>query len=433
MRREAVVDTFLDSEIEIFIEPGERPNTTQGQPCLFLNLPTKFILFEEASSFLHDEYVKVGASPSRHTWSKAAYCLKTWLQYCQAIKKDWRSVSSIDRTDFRDALYEAVSPHTGEVYGPKGIWDTMVVVRRFYAYSAKKQWYFGDIGEGWDSKAQNGSESATSRDDATSTRIGKRKQRDKDLPKVPRNQKRRSFKINDLHAFYDYCGPQASNRNGDVRNSRDRLIIDIGAFVGLRVHEIVNLTTLQFLNLNPDPSAPYVSQQITIKGKGKVVRDVTIPNWLVFDVLEYINTERKIALANCKQRFRNVPIQLLLGHVGARNGEGRPISANAIQKMVERACLAIGLVDIEQKINVDTGDTYQIKVARYSVHDLRHTYAVITYHLERKNGNAEPWKVIQTQLGHSKMETTINVYLASVELFNEHRGLYSLHRSMGMK
>jgi integrase len=429
------VDTFLDSEIEIFIEPGERPNTTKGQPCLFLNLLTRFILFEEASSFLLDEYVKAGASRSMHTWSKAAYCLRTWLQYCQAIRKDWRSVSSIDRTDFRDALYEAISPHTGEVYGTKGIWDTMVVVRRFYAYSAKKQWYFGDIAEEWTSKADGESENSFSRGGYTSTsiRIGKRKFRDKDLPKVARNQKRRSFRVDDLHAFNNYCGPQATNRNGDVRNCRDRLIVDIGVFVGLRVQEIVNLTTLQFLNLNPDPSAPYVSQRITIKGKGEVVREVTIPNWLVFDVLEYINTERKSALANCKQRFRNVPIQLLVGHVGARNGEGRPISVNAIQKMMERACLAIGLVDTEQKINADTGDAYLLKVARYSVHDLRHTYAVFTYHLEVKNGNAEPWKVIQIQLGHSKLETTINNYLACVEVFSEHRGLYSLHRSMGMK
>lgn len=427
------MNTFLHGQIELFIERGYRPTAVKGQPGFFLLTDEDVKLFEEPTSFLYEHFVNAGSSPSTHTWGKAAYCLKTWFQYCQALGKDWRSATSVDRTDFRDDFESAISPHTGELYGPKGIRDTMVVVRDFYAFAARKRWYFGDIGTGSDVFNDIGTSNPRTDEDALAhTRIAKSRLRDRELPKVGRNQKIRCLRIDDLRALLNYVGPQATRRNGDMRNCRDRLIFDIGVYVGLRVAEIASLTTLQFLNLNPDPAKPYVSFELTICGKGNVVRQVAIPAWLVLDALEYIHTEREQALANRKKTHRGIPTQLLLGNLNSNNGQGVPITRGAIQKMVERACLAIGLVDTDEKTDIDTGEKYLQKVARYSIHDLRHTYAVYTYHIAVKDGISEPWKKIQAQLGHARLKTTINTYLAHVQIFNSQPGLFSLHRSLGL-
>lgn len=426
------MNSFFDSEVVLFIERGYRPTAIIGQPGLFLLRSTKVELFEEPTAFLYDRFVTAGVSPSAHTWHKAAFGLKTWFQYCQAKGKNWQAVTSIDRTDFRDDFTSAISPHTGETYGPKGIRDTMVVVREFYSYAAKKGWYFGDLGEYWDTQEVGARNRPSKTDALIHTRVAKARKRDAELPKVGRSQKIRALRLDDLRTLFNYAGPQATLREGDMRNCRDRLICDIGFFVGLRVAEIAALTTLQFLNLTPDINAPYTSQILTIVGKGNVTRQVEIPNWLVLDACEYINTERAAALARSKKPSKVKPTKLLLGHLNSNNGEGRPITRGAIQKLIERACLASGLVDVDEKINPETGEVYLQRVARYSVHDLRHSYAVYTYHIEVKKGVAEPWKKIQAQLGHASLQTTIDTYLAHVSIFSDKPALFNLRRTLGI-
>jgi integrase len=48
------------------------------------------------------------------------------------------------------------------------------------------------------------------------------------------------------------------------------------------------------------------------------------------------------------------------------------------------------------------------------------------------NGNPEPWKKIQAQLGHAHLQTTIDVYLSYVEIFNESPGLIDVRRMIGL-
>ena len=52
-------------------------------------------------------------------------------------------------------------------------------------------------------------------------------------------------------------------------------------------------------------------------------------------------------------------------------------------------------------------------------HDLRHTAAVLIYYAESATGNPEPWKKVQTPLGHKNLQTTIDTYLHHVEIFGE--------------
>ena len=68
---------------------------------------------------------------------------------------------------------------------------------------------------------------------------------------------------------------------------------------------------------------------------------------------------------------------------------------------------------------------------RYRVHDLRHTYAVWTYHIRTSLGDNEPWKWIQSQLGHSTLDTTINTYLKHVSILDRRSNFVDLRKVMG--
>jgi hypothetical protein len=105
---------------------------------------------------------------------------------------------------------------------------------------------------------------------------------------------------------------------GDARPRRDRLISDWGAYVGLRLAEIVSprgamgLTTHQVLALTPDPMHPFDHGLIRVLGKGNRWRSVAVPNWLLLETIDYINGEREEAIkaANRKSASKLEPPRL---------------------------------------------------------------------------------------------------------------------------
>jgi integrase len=185
------------------------------------------------------------------------------------------------------------------------------------------------------------------------------------------------------------------------------------------------------MSLSPDRGAPFVGMALTIQGKGKKTRQVMIPAWLVMDIQAYMEGERAASLRACKTKSRHPPTRLLLGHEHSGSA-GKAITNAALQKMFREACLALGLVEIVEKTDPETGRKFMYKTPRHSIHDLRHTYAVLTYHAERANGNPEPWKKIQAQLGHSCLQTTIDTYLSHVEIFTDQPGLIDVRRMLGL-
>jgi integrase len=410
---------FLQAEVVLFINNTDNSGLKLGAPALFLETPNVMSLFEEPTRFLDEHYVRSGLTPSPHTWAKAAYGLKSWFQFLQAIDRDWPNASEQDRIDFRDVYNCSISPKTGRGYGMAGVHNAMVVVRFFYQHCAYRGTYHGDIGGN-----SMPVECKVPIDQNALTHIwpaGFTKYKDRALPKL-----RPGVKI-----LLSHIGPQAGARDGDRRVARDRLICDLGWVVGLRLSEINNLTTLQFMSLVPDRCAPFVGMSLTIQGKGQKTRQVMIPAWLVMDVQAYMEGERAASLRACQTKSKHPPVRLLLGH--AHSGSvGRAITNAALQKMFREACLALGLVEIVEKADLETGMKFLYKTPRHSIHDLRHTYAMLTYHAERANGNAEPWKKIQAQLGHSKLQTTIDTYLAHVEIFTDQFGLLDVRRMLGL-
>ncbi len=420
---------FLRSDIVLFINNTGHPDLKQGAPALFLKTKRELDLFEEPTRFLGERYVRSGSTPSPHTWAKAAYGLKSWFQFLQAIDRDWPNASEQDRIDFRDVYLSSISQKTGRAYGAAGVHDAMVVVRSFYQYCVNRGRYHGDIGT---SSVATAYRAPIDRDNFAHTpSAGFTKSKDRALPKLRPGVKIHPLTQRDLKNLLCHIGPQAGARDGDQRVVRDRLICDLGWAVGLRLSEINNLTTLQFMSLSPDCGAPFVGMSLTIQGKGEKTRQVMIPAWLVMDIQAYMEDERAASLRTCKSKSRLPPTRLLLGkeHSG---GAGKPVTNAALQKMFREACLALGLVDIVEKTDPETGRKFTYKTPRHSIHDLRHSYAVLTYHAERGNGNAEPWKKIQAQLGHRNLQTTVDTYLSHVEVFTDQPGLLDVRRMLGL-
>lgn len=421
---------FLRAEIVLFLNKTDNLELKPGVPALFLDTRDKLDLFEQPTRFLGERYVRSGSTPSSHTWEKAAYGLKSWFQFLQAIDRDWLNASEQDRIDFRDTYRGSISQKTGRAYGAAGVHDAMVVVRSFYQHCADRGTYHGDIGA---SSVAAEYKVPIDLDALAHTRsAGVMRVRDRALPKVRPGVKIHPLTPRDLKNLLCHVGPQACARDGDQRVARDRLICDLGWAVGLRLNEINNLTTLQFMTLSPDGCAPFVGMALIIlHGKGNKTRQVLIPAWLVMDIQAYMDGERAASLRACKTKNRHAPTRLLLGHEHSGSA-GRPVTNAALQKMFRVACLTLGLVEIVEKTDPETGKQFTYKTPRHSMHDLRHSYAVLTYHAERANGNAEPWKKIQAQLGHSKLQTTIDTYLSHVEIFTDKPGLLEVRRMLGL-
>ena len=216
-------------------------------------------------------------------------------------------------------------------------------------------------------------------------------------------------------------GARASEPGADSRPARNRLIADIAWTTGLRLHEIAQLTKYQFLSLSPAPAANVgVEHQLIVLGKGKKRRSIAVPNWVVIDALAYIDGERAKAVAATKNLKE--PTQLILAGLSSRK-PGAPLGQRRFQQLVEEACLGAGLTEIHEVTDPDTGEVHARRKAKHCVHDLRHTYAVLTYWAEKLHGNPEPWKKIQAQLGHEHLKTTVDTYLHFVEIFGQPEGV----------
>ena len=205
---------------------------------------------------------------------------------------------------------------------------------------------------------------------------------------------------------------------------------DWGWAVGLRLSEIMTLNPYQFLVLHPDAESPFSQQSIEVIGKGNVARNVAVPNWLIADTQAYMEGERARVLELGRKRRRRTPSVLFLS--GERSLDpGSPFTPRRFQAIVQDACIAAGLIRVTKRIDSESGVVTQASVPKHCVHDLRHTYAVYTYWVEVGNGNSEPWKVIQAQLGHERLETTIRTYLKYVQLFGP-RGQQDIRTLAGL-
>jgi integrase len=208
-----------------------------------------------------------------------------------------------------------------------------------------------------------------------------------------------------------------------------------GLYAGLRVSEVVEMEVGLFRRYFDVEIVPNRLYSIgPIRRKGGKFKKVLFSGVLLQKVMNYIRRERKFAM-----RDSQVDHQRLLVHKGGALS-GKPICKSTLQRRFRKACLAAGVKRMVVKtrpVNGSWSNTSQIEEerAKYTFHDLRHTYAVWTYHARKLDGDAEPWKFIQEQLGHENVSTTINIYLKvthEYEAFISDGFHYELNRTAGI-
>lgn len=400
----------------VVISDGKSSPLSKGHPSIWLG----DALHEPACRWLNGEIVP--CSESVGTWDTAARSVVTWLDYCLATSVDWRHAFREDLVAYRDAYLAAISPVTGRRYQPSTVRTRMTFILSFLEYAASSGFYCGDIVQG---SSPGGSLPRASSDlnILAGTRGGRSRTARRLTPKQTYDDTIRVIRRDELQHLLRWAGPRPCERaENDLSGcDRDYILLALGWAVGLRAAEMLGLKTYPFESIVVDPAYLGEYYKISITGKGCKTRRVDVPAWLIMDIQAYIAGARRGALAQRGRRAREA--QLILNGAKAKSRVGKPIGKSGIDVIMRRACNACSLTEISERINPETGEVAMLSRPKYSLHSLRHTYSVMTYHNMASAGfsDYERWKYIQLQLGHASPKTTIDFYLRHASVWANKR------------
>jgi len=383
-------------------------------------------IVEPALLFLVDAYLTKTGSWNRNTAKRAAYDLLDWWRFLDHHGRSWDLADDRDLDAYRDSMIGQISPRTFEKYKAATIRARRTVVRRFYGWARKRGWYAGGLEEAREVREVYLS---VERDRLAHLHSGRR--RIEVDPGTVRSSARPDEKVRPLiggdphNASFPriakHLGPLPSERGADDPiPSRDRLAAELSVSTGLRVDEVARLTIFQILDLPVDGDPERFTTMHIRKTKRLVERDVNVPNYLIPDLHAYIDGERNECLAVARRYWlkkkSDEPKVLFVNGVDARQSAGKPVSADTLSGAFRCAVIKAGLTERVAKTDPDTGEVRQVLVPRHRYHDLRHTYALWTYHALVEQGTSEPWKIIQSLLGHAHLSTTLDTYLRVVNV-----------------
>ena len=324
----------------------------------------------------------------------AADNLRLWWGYLAYRKKAWNAVSSLDIDAYSRGLTRAVSPRTGELLAKGTLRQRLSHVLEFYRWSTRDGLYA--LGE-----------------------------RDLDASEYASGGVERDGGVAPLtYAEWDRCRAHAGPLPSDVPNAsrqrcRDRLIWEVMIHTGMRRFEVCGLTVHQVRAAAaalPTGSEMFESTKMrlsVVKGGPSRSRDGLFPSWLLSELILYIDgPERKAAVAATAGRRRMPPPDaLFLNHADSRRSAGGPLTRARITALFKTLMVAAGLTRTIETVDAAMGKRVTKVQAVHTVHDLRHTAAVWRYLAERAAGNPNPWKPVQTMLGHLDDDTTKQIYL----------------------
>ena len=388
-------------------------------------------LHEEACLWLNKEIVP--ERDSKNTWSAAAQALVTWLDFLEEGGKCWRSATKDDIVAYRTAFQSMISPYTGKELAAGTIRLRMTYIIDFIRFAVVHGWIDSEsdlnVGQVFPSlklqRERDAKEHAlaniwTGNPSATKEAVVARLTRLK--PKAAQDDKVKVLSRHELASLISWSGPRPSQRHQDNKSGSDRdyILLALGWAVGLRLQGINNLTVYRFLEVTPDPLDTGQFYKVLVTEKGNKTRQVDVPAWLIIDIQAYINGERRRSL---RRRGANVRESKLILNSEHSSRSGLAMTASAMQVLMARACVQSGLMVTTERKNLETGEVVIARQSKYSIHCLRHTYAVMTYYNHKKNGysDLDAWKYIQLQLGHKFPSTTINTYLNHVTAWQNYR------------
>jgi integrase/recombinase XerC len=361
--------------------------------------------------------------------TQQAYCadLYEWWSYLETLGTPWDVVTCDDVRRYRDRLLTSYSPLTKRPYARSTVRRRLSVIVDFYRWAHHE----GLVEECIDTKevqrVARPLETHLLAHIATAHAHGATSPL---LPKPPPEDVVQVMTPTALRAVLHVLGPlppaPAATRQ-DERPVRDRLIAMTSVTTGMRLGEVLGLTTYQLLDLRP-PEDPYAMVRLRIiTTKGLRPRHVYLPGYLLDALLWYMDHERQAILDRVthasKGAKRETSTTLFLNGLDAnRRDLGNPVKAYTFERAFRRAVFHLGLTHQVPHQAPVTGERTLVRVPTYTPHDLRHTYAVQTYLTRRNLGDAEPWKTLQVLLGHKQLSTTVNTYLRAVRVSEQEVG-----------
>lgn len=418
----------------------------KGFPFLVVESNESIEIQEHVLLYLHEKFVR---GKGRRGWKKNtaeayAYDLRDWfafLEVCEdesdvngKVGKAWDAATEDDYIDYRDALQDAVSPHTRRHLSHSTIRRRQSTVENFYKEAQKQNWYVGAFLK--TSEFKKGRIRPADSDAMVHLRAGRDTTHEVSPYAEEIGETGVVHPLNkaEWRAIQRELGPLPSESEKNLRPSRDRLACELALTTGLRVDEAASLTVHHILKLNTDylllseedREYGYLKLYIT-KTKRLKPRNVLIPCYLIPELVRYIDGEREAAVsagkaysANYGKKYKE-PNSLFVNHASPVQHAGNAIQPTSLSHAFRQACKAAGVMKTVQEIHAledDDGGETNVSVLRraaaHCYHDLRHTFAVTKYFDEVGNGNPEPWLLIKELLGHSSVETTRDIYLKVV-------------------
>lgn len=413
-------EIHLSNVVVYFMREARDGSAPSGTPALFSRRDGRII--EAPTQFLRDRFVRSGKARAQATWRSAAYAIASWWDFLESRQIEWNIASKEDLIAYRDFYLSHASPKTGDVYSANTVAYRMCIVGSFYHYTWSTGDYSGSIlqvllaSESYPRKVEVAFGSGNVRRASTSVGLDARL-----IPRANSVTKIRPYSRDDWAALTATLGPLPSECNGST-GCRDRLIITLALTMGLRVGEVAALTVYQFARITEGES--FSNHFIEVFGKGSKKRMAACPGWLVAEVNLYVSGQRHASIRAGKIREHGK--LLVAGEAAAR--PGTPLSIRRLEEIHANACLRAGLT---KGLDESAVSRKSVVPPRYRFHDLRHTYAVWTYSVLKMQGDPEPWKAIQAQLGHRSLETTINTYLRTVTLIDDKLPVLDLRSAMG--
>ncbi|AQV93181.1 site-specific recombinase [Cupriavidus necator] len=390
------------------------------------------IVCEPALLFLYEKpFRSTLGDVSPNTLLAYAYDLKEWWQYLDEFQVRWTDAAISDLQGFCSGMRSTVSPTTGKEYATTTVIRRKTTVEGFYKWAATVK-----LGNPTDT---NIPELLLRRDiegggrGKSAVKVRKKASEKQHVSVMRREQARAIMEAlgplprelsEEVSDKYGYKPDSLSSpETGDIaRSSRDRLGAEIAHQAGLRISEVTGLLVSQFemylANANIIETAVY---GIRVLGKGKVPRTVNFHGALILEIVSYMKNERR----NIINRLQGVADRhLLINPIDSGRWSGKKVSVRTLQRTFSTACINAGCCvsnPVERftwsKSGMLDRSTAFVVQPVFVFHDLRHTFAVWTYYARKKSGDNEPWLYIQKQLGHARLETTIQIYLASTSEF----------------
>jgi integrase len=429
----------------------------EGFPFLVIDEQMKII--EPALLYLIHTKLKRGPRHLKlHTANAAAYDLKDWFDYLAHCRwfnpvtqevefgKPWDLANETDYIAWRDTLQVIISNQTKRKLASRTIARRQGYVESFYAHAQRQGWYVGEFVR---SKVKKGRPKRDADDgekvvvaNSASSEGGVSEYREP----TEFGEAVRPLSENEWNRIQATLGPLPSEREHDLRPSRDRLASELGLGTGMRVDEIASLTELQLRGLHQAWLAADEKQRedgffglAIVKTKRAKPRTVYVQGYLIPELMAYLDGERESSIKNGQARSKHNgkkykrPTSLFVNSPESSQHSGKPVSATSLSWAFKQACLAAGITHLVEKTDIATNERYLESLSRHHFHDLRHTFAVWRYHLLKEQGEAEPWKDIQVLLGHASLEVTMNTYLKIVDADRRESGRaqYEAKKTMG--